>query len=136
MALGQAVDTSTWSCYSSALNSYLNFIKNHNFSVKPKPDTLSYFTVYMSYHIKPSSVNSYLSGICQQLEPFFLDVHKHQKSLLVHHTFKGCKRTHISPTKQKCTLTQNNLHLVMMHYQSLSLHDNLLFVTNFLLAPW
>ena len=45
IALGQAIDTSTWSCYSSALNSYLNFVKNHNFPVEPTPNMLSYFTV-------------------------------------------------------------------------------------------
>ena len=31
MALGQAIDNSTWKNYGSALNSYLNFIKLHNF---------------------------------------------------------------------------------------------------------
>ena len=105
IALGQAIDTSTWSCYSSALNSYLNFVKNHNFPVEPTPNMLSYFTVYMSYYIKLSSVNSYLSGICQQLEPFFPDVCQHHKSLLVHCTLKGCKQFHVSPTKRKRALT-------------------------------
>ena len=94
IALGQAVDTSTWSCYSSALNSYLDFVKNHNFPVEPTPNTLSYFTVYMSYYIKPSSVDSYLSKICQQLKPFFPNVCQHHKSLLIHCTLKGYKHLH------------------------------------------
>ena len=132
LALGHAIDTSTWSCYSSTLNSYLDFIKNHNFPIKPSPDILSYFAVYMPYHIKLSSVNSYLSRICQQLKPFFPDVHKHQKSLLVHCTLKGCKCIHISPMKQKCTLTRDDLHLIISHYQSSSSHDDLLFVTQLL----
>ena len=86
----------------------------------------------MSYHIKPSSINSYLSGICQQLEPFFLDMHKHQKSLLIHCTLKGCEHLHISPTKQKQALTSNDLLLVMNHYHSSSSHDDLLFVAQLL----
>lgn len=71
IALGQAIDNSTWKNYRSALNSYLNFIKLHNFPLEPTPNTLSLFTVYMCHHIKPTSVATYLSGICQQLEPYF-----------------------------------------------------------------
>lgn len=74
IALGQSIDTSTWNNYSSALNSYLEFVKIHNFLVEPTADTLSFFTVFMCFHIKPDSVDTYLSGICQQLEPFFPDV--------------------------------------------------------------
>jgi hypothetical protein len=69
IALGQAIDSSTLNTYTSALNSYLTFVRLHNFPVNPTPETLSFFTVYMSHHINPRSVTSYLSGICQQLEP-------------------------------------------------------------------
>jgi hypothetical protein len=93
LALGQAIDTSTWTNYSSVLNSYLNFIQLHNFSVEPTPDTLSLFPIYMSFHIKPDSVDTYLSGICQQLEPFFPKVRKNRKSPLVRRTLNGCKRS-------------------------------------------
>ena len=51
ITLGQSIDTSTWNNYSSALNSYLEFIKIHGFSVNPTPDTLSFFTVFMCYLI-------------------------------------------------------------------------------------
>jgi hypothetical protein len=73
IALGQAIDTSTWSNYSSAVNSYLDFVKNHNFPIEPTPDTLSYFVVYMSHHIKPNSVDTYLSPphIVPYLLPLF-----------------------------------------------------------------
>jgi len=83
IALGQAIDSATWKNYGSALNSYLEFIRIHNFDVDPTEDKLSYFVVFMSYHIKPSSVNTYLSGICQQLEPFFQVsvLHKNQNWL-------------------------------------------------------
>jgi len=71
ITLGQAIDNSTWKNYRSILNSYLNFIKLHDFPFKPTTNMLSIFTVYMCHHIKPGSVATYLSGICQQLEPYF-----------------------------------------------------------------
>jgi hypothetical protein len=134
IALGQAIDTSTWSNYSSALHSYLDFVNKHSFSIEPTPDTLSYYAVYMSYHIKPDSVDTYLSGICQQLEPFFPDVRKHRKSLLVNRTLKGCKRLHISPTKRKRALTRDDLLTVINHYRLSSSHDDLLFVAQLLVG--
>ena len=72
LALGQAINTSTWKNYGSALNSYLSFVCMHDFPIEPTPDPLSFFTVYMCHHINPLSVDTYLSGICQQLEPYFL----------------------------------------------------------------
>ena len=83
IALGQAVDNSTWKNYGSALNSYLNFMKMHDYPLDPTPDTLSLFTVYMCHHIKPNSVGTYLSGICHQLEPYFPDVRSSHNSALV-----------------------------------------------------
>jgi hypothetical protein len=101
LALGQAIDTSTWKNYGSALNSYLTFIRIHDFPVKPTPDILSFFTVYMSHHIKPDSVDSYLSGISQQLEPYFPNVRQIRKSMLCKWTLTGCKRLRGVPTKRK-----------------------------------
>ena len=49
LALGQAIDTSTWKNYGSALNSYLTFVRIHDLPVEPTPDTLSYFIVFMSH---------------------------------------------------------------------------------------
>ena len=74
LMLGQSIATNIWTSYGLALNSYLNFIHLHNFNSEPTANTLSLFTTYMSKHIKPSSVASYLTGICQQLEPFFSDI--------------------------------------------------------------
>ena len=73
LAMGQAIDTSTWKSYSSALNSYLTFVRMHDFPVEPTADTLSFFTVYMCHHIKPSSVDNYLlqfSFLVPFLSPF------------------------------------------------------------------
>ena len=134
IALGQAIDNSTWSNYSSALNSYLDFEKIYGFAVEPTPDILSFYVVFMSHHVKPGSIDTYLSGICQQLEPFFPDVRKHRKSLLVTRTLKGCKRIQGLSTQRKHALTHDDLLRVLHHYHGSSLHDVLLFVTQLLVG--
>ena len=101
LALGQAIDISTWKNYGSALNSYLTFVRIHNFPVEPTPDTLSFFTVFMCHHIKPTLVDSYLSGICQQLEPYFPSVRSIRNSVLCKRTLAGCKRLRGTPTIRK-----------------------------------
>ncbi|KDR64848.1 hypothetical protein GALMADRAFT_82606, partial [Galerina marginata CBS 339.88] len=134
IALGQSIDTSTWNNYSSALNSYLEFVKIHNFPVDPTTETLSFFTVFMCFHIKPDSVDTYLSGICQQLEPFFPDVRKNRKSMLVKRTLEGCMRIRAIPTSRKRALTVENLCTVVYHYSGSSMHDDLLFIAILLIA--
>ena len=60
--------------YTSALNLYLTFGKLHNFNIDPTPETLSLYVTYQSTFINPKSVDSYLSGIANQMESFFPDV--------------------------------------------------------------
>jgi integrase len=134
IALGQSIDSTTWSNYSSALNSYLDFVKNHKFPIDPTPDTLSFYTVYMSHYIKPASVDTYLSGICQQLEPFFPEVRKNRKSMLVHRTIAGCKRVRAVPTKRKRALTIDDLLLVLNNHGTTFNHDDLLFHAQLLIG--
>jgi len=129
LALGHSIDTSTWKNYESALNSYLNFVKLHDLPVNPTPDNLSFFTVFMSHHIKPSSVDTYLSGICQQLEPYFPNVRETRKSILVHRTLEGCKRLRGSPTSRKRALTIEDLRCVTTKYSENPSHDDLLFTS-------
>ena len=74
LALGEAIGLSTQKTYSSHLNSYLNFVLLHNLPVEPTDHILSLYTVYTAHYIKPDSVDSYLSGISHQLEPYFPDV--------------------------------------------------------------
>src|SRR6266568_4185060 len=124
IALGYAIDNSTWKAYGSALNSYFEFTKLHNFPLEPTPDTLSLFTVYMCHHIKPDSVDSYLSGICQQLETYFPDVRSARKSPLVQQTLRGCKRLRGSPTTRKRALTLDDLQIVLLHYAHSPSHDD------------
>ena len=128
IALGNVIDKSTLSNYSSALNSYLNFVRLHDFPVEPTPETLSFYTVYMSHHINPRSVNTYLSGISQQLETYFPAVKEAQNSLLVRRTYQGCMRMRGRATIHKRTLTVDDIQLVIDHYCASTLHDDLLFV--------
>ena len=128
IALGQAIDKSTMKCYNSSLNSYLTFVRLHNFPVEPTPDTLSFFTVYMCHHIEPRSVSAYLSGVCQQLEPFFPDVRKARHTPLVERALKGCRRMRSSATKRKRALTHSDLETVINTFSNSTKHDDLLFV--------
>jgi hypothetical protein len=112
IALGQAIDSSTLNTYTSVLNSYLTFVQLHNFPVNPTPETLFFFTVYMSHHISPHSVTSYLSGICQQLEPYFPNICQSHRSPLIDRTLKGCLQLKETPTKRKQALTLANLSTI------------------------
>ena len=89
--LGMSIDTSTAKTYSSALNSYLTFFKLHGLPVNPTPQTLSYYVTFQSFFINPKSVDSYLSGVANLLEPFFPDVRKNRSSQLVTRTLAGAK---------------------------------------------
>ncbi|PBK83692.1 hypothetical protein ARMGADRAFT_881496, partial [Armillaria gallica] len=100
----------------------------HNFPIEPTPDTLSFFVIYMSYHIKPKSVDSYLSGICNQLEHYFPDVRAIRKSLLVKRTLKGCMRLRGTTVKRKLPLTRPQLQLVLDKFNTSTFHDDSLFV--------
>src|SRR5882762_3517601 len=95
--LGMSIDHSSSATYSSTLNSYLTFCKSHSLPVEPTPQTLSYYTTFQSFYINPKSVDSYLSGICNQLEPYFPEVRQSRKSYLVNRTLAGAKRYRGTP---------------------------------------
>lgn len=84
--LGMAIDNSTADTYTSALNSYLTFCHLHDMPIEPTPETLSYYITFQSTHINPKSVKSYLSGIANNLEPFFPSMHANCVSALVKRT--------------------------------------------------
>jgi len=125
--LGMSIDRSTSATYSSALNSYLTFCKSHGIPVDPTPQTLSYYTTFQSFHINPKSVDSYLSGICNQLEPYFPEVRQNRKSPLVVRTLAGAKRYRGTPTHRKSPLTVVNLVTVSADLSTSTSHDDLLF---------
>jgi hypothetical protein len=133
-ALGQSIDTSTWSNYSSALNSYLEFVKIHNFPVEPTADNhiLPSSCVFTSNRTQstltcPEFVNSSNHGVT--------DVRKTRKSTLVKRTLKGCMRIRAVPTFRKNALTMNNLVTVIDYYSKTTFHDDLLLVA-ILVAYW
>ncbi|KIY47219.1 hypothetical protein FISHEDRAFT_45737 [Fistulina hepatica ATCC 64428] len=109
IAIGASIDLSSTLTYNSALQSYLTFCHMHQFPIDPTPDMLSFYIVYMSHHIKPSSVNSYLSGICSQLEPFYPTICHVHSSNLVRRTLTGCLKLYSSPTKRKRPLHHDKL---------------------------
>ena len=127
ISLGYSLDASSFGTYTSALNSYLTFCNLHNLPVDPTPDTLSFYVVFLSSHIKPDSVNSYLSGICRQLEPFFPEVRHNRKSLLVSRTMTGCMRRFGTPVTRKKPLLRANLLFILDSMTSSPSHDSLLF---------
>lgn len=127
IALGHALDKSTRASYSSALNSYLTFCKIHNFPIEPTPDTLSFFVTFMCRHIEPRSVNSYLSGVCSGLEPWFPDVRRVRSSPLVSRTLQGSMRLYSKPIQRKRALLKDDLALVASRLSHNPTHDDLLF---------
>ena len=81
----------------------------------------------MSHHIEPRSVSTYLSGICQQLEPYFPNVRTARLSPLVERTMKGCMHLKSVTTKRKRALTVSNLSTVINALSLSTNHDDLLF---------
>src|SRR5258708_22439318 len=127
LVLGAAVEHSTTHTYTSATTSYITFCDLHNFPTEPTVERLCFYIVYMLHHIKPTSVKSYLSGICTELEPFYPDIHSIRSSKLVNHTLTRCTKLYGSPAKRKRALTKSNLLMIIQSTPHHTTHDNLLF---------
>ncbi|KIJ22669.1 hypothetical protein M422DRAFT_196909 [Sphaerobolus stellatus SS14] len=100
----------------------------HDFPVEPTADTLSFYTVYMCNHIKPSSVASYLSGIQSELEPFFPNIRSLRRSVLVQKTLLGCKRLRRSEPKRRKALELSDLNTLVQSIGNSKSHNDLLFL--------
>jgi hypothetical protein len=129
IAIACAVEPGSASSYSSAVKSYFNFCSSHSLPIEPTPDTLSFFAVYMAHQIKPKSVLSYLSGICNQLEPFFPDVRSHRRHWLVTKTLAGCRKMLPSTTSRKRPITRSELASVVRLYSAATSFDDALFLS-------
>ncbi|KJA29285.1 hypothetical protein HYPSUDRAFT_1076184, partial [Hypholoma sublateritium FD-334 SS-4] len=129
IAMGNAIDSTSRYTYGSALNSYLTFVRIHNIPVDPTEETLSFFTVYTSNFIQPRSVASYLSGVCNQLEPWFPNVHAARRSMIVTRTLEGCLRLKSVPVSRKRPLSLDDLQIVLSHFHQNPSHDDLLFIS-------
>ncbi|THU80024.1 hypothetical protein K435DRAFT_696567, partial [Dendrothele bispora CBS 962.96] len=139
IAVGAAIDTSTHSSYTSALNSYVYFCDVHKFPYKPTPDIFSFYIVWLCNNdvqrVDPKSVEKYLSGICNQLEDFYDDVRAIRNHRLVRKTLRGCRRLYSKATKRKSPLSISDLALAVEHYRHRRNHDDLLFLA-LLLTGW
>src|SRR5260370_31647300 len=101
LAVGAALERSTRHTYASALRAYTDFCDLHQFPLRPTADTLSFFVVYMSHRIKPTSAQSYLSGICAELEPIWPDIRSIRTSPLVTKYLAGSHKLFWSPSTRK-----------------------------------
>ena len=127
-ALANSIDLSTRQSYGSALNSWLAFVEMHHFPFEPTLETLSYFIVYMSHHINPRSVKSYLSGLVQQLEPDYPAIQQLRSSQHITKVMRGCLRMNTKAITRKEALSLNDLRFVNDKLQLSPMHDNLLFI--------
>ncbi|KAI0829214.1 hypothetical protein BC628DRAFT_1286903, partial [Trametes gibbosa] len=104
----------------------------HAFPIKPTADTLSFFAMFMCHHIEPHSVDSYLSGICSELEAFYPGVRVARASALVSHTMKGFKRLRSKPIVRKRALTKDDLQRTVLSFGPIHSHDDQLFCATLL----
>ena len=125
--LGLSIDSTTAAMYSSTMNSYLTFCKKHHLSIEPTAKTLSYYITYQTHFISPDSINSYLSGIVNQLKLYYPDVCKQWESLLIKHTLKGAWRLHSKGVRHKKPLSVHNLETMQAHLAGSTSFDDLLF---------
>jgi len=86
----------------------------------------------MCHHIKPTSVATYLSGICQQLEPYFPQICSARNSALVHRTLQGCRHLSATPTSRKRALTLGDLETVVNVLSNSSDYNDHLFLAQLL----
>src|SRR5258708_16784989 len=107
----------------------------HHLPIQPTPDTLSFYIVYMSHHIQPQSVKSYLSGICAELEVNWPEIREIRSSRIVTRTLAGCIKLLGQPATRKCALTEQDLSSVLQSLPSSPSHDDLLF-TGILFTGW
>ncbi|KAF7784928.1 hypothetical protein Agabi119p4_1093 [Agaricus bisporus var. burnettii] len=82
----------------------------------------------MSEFIKPSSVESYLTGIVHYLAPVYPHIHDWRSAPVVQQTLRGCKKLHNIPVKRKRALTIHELNRMSTLYYYSKQHDDTLFV--------
>lgn len=132
--LRSAWDPSTRSAYRSHLRSYSDFVLLHHLPFEPNPHTLALYIVFMSQHIKPTSVEGYLTGIIHSLLPFYPHIIEWRTSLLVRQALKGCKKLYNKPVIRKRPLTLADLERVSAAYITRPSHDDSLFLAQLLIG--
>ncbi|KAE9385630.1 hypothetical protein BT96DRAFT_1026532 [Gymnopus androsaceus JB14] len=128
IALGSVLKPSSLSSYTSAVQSYVTFCCSHDFLIDPTTDTLSFYIVYICHFIKPKSVSSYLSGICNQLKVFYPDIHQNCTHPIIKQMLKGCKKIHNSVASRKRPLQRTELTEVFDKVHSSTSFDDQIFL--------
>ena len=127
--LGMAIDESTAGAYTSVTNLYLTFWKLHRMPIDPTSKTLSYYITFQSTHINAKSIETYLSGICNNLEPFFPEIRTNCASALVKCTLKGALCRHGRPTTRKSPLATSQLQTITTDLINSPDHNDMLFLS-------
>ena len=127
-ALTNAIDRSTRRSYGSALNSWIAFAEMHDFAIEPTVDTLTFYIVYMSHHISPRSVKTYLSGLVHQLEPDFPSIRQIRSSRFVSQVMRGCLKSRGIAVQRKKALLLDDLCVLAIRFHGSRNHDDLLFI--------
>ncbi|PPR05989.1 hypothetical protein CVT24_004652 [Panaeolus cyanescens] len=109
MVLGLKLDTSTWNSYKSGYNSWVRFTELHKLPLEPTVSSLSDYILFMSAHIKPDSVGTYLSGLVQILEPVFPNIRNIRNDRLVLDIMAGCRRMFGSSVIRKAPLSADEI---------------------------
>jgi hypothetical protein len=65
------------------MHSYTNCCNLHELPRDPTPHMLALYIAYTSHYINPHSIDTYLSGICNSLEPYYPYVRELCKHSLV-----------------------------------------------------
>ncbi|EIW74034.1 hypothetical protein CONPUDRAFT_68006 [Coniophora puteana RWD-64-598 SS2] len=134
VTLGYAVDPSTTLAYTSALNSYLDFCRIHHFPIQLTSDTFAKYIVFMQTYIRPKSISSYLSGICNQLEHLYPEVRAVRKHPLVVRVLRGSHRRCGAPATRTEPLSREHLRFAADTLLPDSSFDDSLFLAQLLVG--
>lgn len=86
----------------------------------------------MSHHISPRTVDSYLSGICNQLESFYPDVRKIRNAPIVCRTLAGMKRLRNREVKRRRPISIDDIRRMADLLRASGDHDDMLFLAQVL----
>ncbi|KAF7761975.1 hypothetical protein Agabi119p4_9967 [Agaricus bisporus var. burnettii] len=128
-ALNNSIDRSTSQTYDSQLNSYIYFCNIHHLPTQPTPHNLARYVVYMAQFIKPSSIETYLSGITYRLQPYFPEAKIVRDNIFLKNVVKGVKRMKNSPVSRKQPITFSQLNNIASQLRDSPHIDDALFLS-------
>lgn len=128
-ALDNSIDRSTSQTYDSQLNSYVYFCNIHHLPTHPTPHNLARYVVYMAQFIKPTSIETYLSGITYRLLPYFPEAKTARDSPFLKNVVKGVKRMKNTPISRKQPITFSQLNHIASQLLDSSQIDDILFLS-------